>query len=130
MVETVTSLLPYLLYIIWTDSTIVQSATTIVSRTSRSTLRSMNGLPISDIFLTRDSTCQRNVACAAGLSSWCECLKPGLACLSHLGTRTAACRPTHTSYIVRRRLIDFVQRGLPASHAGYVNCVLSTLIIV
>ena len=25
---------------------------------------------------------------------------------------------------------DFVQRGLPASHAVYVNCVLSTLIIV
>ena len=33
---------------------------------------------------------------------------------------------SETSYIFRRCLIDFVQRGLPASHAVYVKCVLST----
>ena len=66
--------------IVWMDSTRVQSATTIVSRTSRSQVRSMNGLPISDILLTRDSTCQRNVACAAGLFSWWRVseTRPGL----------------------------------------------------
>ena len=77
----------------------------------------MNGLPISDIcpyFSQGIRHAGGTLLVLLDYPHGDECLKPGLACLSHLGTRTAVRRPTQTSYIVRRRLIDFVQRGLSA----------------
>ena len=99
-----------------------------MSRTSRYPLRSMNGLPISDIQLTWDSTCQRNVACAAGLSSWwwVSETRPGLSIPSR---NTDRGMKADSDFLHRSTPSNLLRSTRTAGVAVYVNYVPSTLII-
>ena len=84
----------------------------------------MNGLPISDILFTRDSTCRRNVAFVVGLSSWWRVseTRPGLSTPSRNYVTTRAIAGPVPSILVEL-LVSLAGRLLRLA-LSHTNCSL------